>query len=200
MRHHEGKTFLSNPKLFRADRALYFPNLHGRTLISSRHGDDTTPILRHKISVVSIFSSTWAERQIQTFVSERENPDLSAVLQESDGVARRVDVNVEENAIKAGLIRLFMPNIRRRIPRDQHGRYFLVRKGISEEIRDAIGFLNGKVGYVYLLDGECRIRWAGSGRAAKEEKESLVRGVRRLVDEWRGQRESSIITRDTEEK
>ncbi|KAH0566076.1 hypothetical protein GP486_000514 [Trichoglossum hirsutum] len=193
MRHHKGKTFLSNLKLFRADRALYFPNLRGRTLLSSRHGDDTTPILRDKISVVSVFSSTWAERQIQTFVSEKENPDLSAALRESDGLARRVDVNVEENTIKASLIRLFMPNIRRLIPRDRHGRYFLVRRGISEEIRDAIGFVNGKVGYVYLLDGECRIRWAGSGRAKSEEKESLVRGVRKLVDECKRLREGSAV-------
>jgi mitochondrial ATPase complex subunit ATP10 len=164
MRHHKGKTFLSNPKLFRADRALYFPNLHGKTLLSPRRGNDTTPALQDKISVVSIFSSAWAERQVQTFVGETENPDLSLALQESGGVAGRVDVNVEENALKAGLIHLFMPSIRRRIPRDRHGRYFVVRRGISEEIRDAIGCLNGKVGYVYLLDGECRIRWAGSGR------------------------------------
>ncbi|KAI9775979.1 MAG: Mitochondrial ATPase complex subunit atp10 [Geoglossum umbratile] len=193
MRHHKGKTFLSNPKLFRADRALYFPNLHGKTLLSPRRSTDTTPVLQGKISVVGVFSSTWAERQVQTFVGETQNPELGVAIRESGGVAGRVDVNVEENALKAALIRLFMPSIRREIPRERHGRYFVVRRGISEEIRDAIGFLNGKVGYVYLLDGECRIRWAGSGRAGGEEKEGLVRGVRRLVDEWRRRREEGAV-------
>ena len=193
MRHHKGKTFLSNPKLFRADRALYFPNLHGKTLLSPYHSADTTPVLKDKISIVSIFSSAWAERQVQTFVSETENPELSVAIRESGGVAGRVDVNVEENALKAGLIRLFIPSIRRRMPKERHGRYFVVRRGISEEIRDAIGFLNGKVGYVYLIDGECKIRWAGSGRAEGGEKESLVKGVRRLVDERRC--ESGAIAR-----
>jgi mitochondrial ATPase complex subunit ATP10 len=201
MRHHKGKTFLSNHRLFRADRALYFPNLHGKTLLSPGHSTDTTPVLKDKISIVSIFSSAWAERQVQTFVSETQNPELSIAIQESKGVARRVDVNVEENALKAGLIRLFMPSIRRRTPRERHGRYFVVRRGISEEIRDAIGFLNGKVGYVYLLDGECKIRWAGSGRAEGEEKGSLARGVKRLVDEWRRHREGGAdIGDDTDEK
>src|SRR4051812_48488948 len=57
MRHQKGKTFLSNPKLFKADRALYFPNLRGATLASpsQRKGTDTTPVLRDKISVVSMF-------------------------------------------------------------------------------------------------------------------------------------------------
>ncbi|KAI9765276.1 MAG: hypothetical protein M1840_007475 [Geoglossum simile] len=201
MRYHKGKTFLSNPRLFRADRALYFPNIYGKTLLSPGHGTDTTPVLKDNISIVSIFSSAWAERQVQTFVSETQNPELSTAIQESGGAARRVDVNVEENALKAGLIRLFMPSIRRRTPRERHGRYFVVRRGISEEIRDAIGFLNGKVGYVYLLDGECKIRWAGSGRAEREEKESLARGVKRLVDEWRRHREGGAdIDNDTDEK
>ncbi|KAI9819905.1 MAG: Mitochondrial ATPase complex subunit atp10 [Pycnora praestabilis] len=184
MRHHKGKSFLSNPKLFRAERALYFPNLHGVTLASPKTPQDTTPVLKYKISVVSVFSSTWAERQVATFISENENAELHQVLKQSPQVTQRVNVNIEENALKAGLIRLFMPSIRRRISKDAHGRYFVVRRGMTDDIRDAIGLLNGKVGYVYLVDEACRIRWAGSGKAEGDEKEGLVRGVKRLLEEW----------------
>jgi ATPase complex subunit ATP10 len=43
-----------------------------------------------------------------------------------------------------------------------------VGKGLSEDVRDAMGLLNSQVGYVYLVDTECRIRWAGSGNTWKE--------------------------------
>ena len=82
---------------------------------------------------------------------------------------QRVDINVEEDLLKASLIRLFMPSLRRKLPAAQHERYFLVRRGLTDEIREGIGMLNGKVGYVYLVDNECRIRWAGSGRAGESE-------------------------------
>ena len=182
MRFSKGKTFLSNPKLFRAEKALYFPNLQGVTLASPKDIRDTTPILSDKISVVSIFSGTWAERQTTTFVEN--NPELDKVLQQSEGIAQRVDINVEENALKAGLIKLFMSGLRRRMPEDRHDKYFLVRRGITDELRDDIGLLNSKVGYVYLVDGYCRIRWAGSGPAEAGEKENLLRGVMKLVQEY----------------
>ena len=57
-------------------------------------------------------------------------------------------------------------------------------------MRDAMGLLNSKVGYTYLLDGACRIRWAGSGIAEGDEREGLVRGVRKLIEEAKGKKSS----------
>ena len=85
--------------------------------------------------------------------------------------------------MKAWLVRLFMGSIRRRIPELDWGRYFLVKKGITAEIRETIGLLNSKVGYTYLVDHKCRIRWAGSGTSEEAERESLARGVQRIVNE-----------------
>jgi len=86
------------------------------------------------------------------------------------------------------LVRLFMPSLRRRLGVDNWERYFLVRRGISDQIRDAVGLLNSKVGYTYLLDGECKIRWAGSGHCEGDEKEGLVKGTRRLIEELKTKR------------
>jgi hypothetical protein len=38
-----------------------------------------------------------------------------------------------------------------------------------------MGMTNSRVGYVYLVDEECRIRWAGCADAMKEESEALER-------------------------
>jgi ATPase complex subunit ATP10 len=81
------------------------------------------------------------------------------------------------------LVRLFAGSLRRRVGRENWGRYFMVKKGITDEIRESIGVLNSKVGYTYLVDHQCRIRWAGSGSADPGEKEGLVKGMQRVLSE-----------------
>lgn len=193
---HKGKTFLSNPRLFRADKALYFPNLRGVTLASPREIQDTTAVLQGKISVVNIFSGAWAERQTKTFHGLSDLPLREAIPANERALerrAQRLEINIEENALKAGLIRLFMPSLRKQIDKELHDKYFLVRHGITEAIRQDIGVLNSKVGYVYVVDSECRIRWAGSGRAEDDERRSMLQGIIRLVKELeasKGKRET----------
>lgn len=183
MRLHKGKSFLAPPRLFKSDKSLYFPNMHGQTLTKDKKLTSTTPVLEDKVSVVSVFSSAWAEGQANTFVSEKENAELHEVLKSSGGAAQLIRINIEENRIKAALVRLFMAGLRKQFGAENWGRYFLVVRGVTDDMKDKIGLLNSKVGYTYLLDGQCRIRWAGSGKAEGDEKESLVKGVRRLLED-----------------
>ena len=205
MQFHEGKTFLAPARAFRREVSLYFPNLRGRTLAkgpAAAATRDTTPALRGRVSVVSLFSGVWAERQAASFASAAANPALEAALASASASApvsaraQRVFINVEENALKNLLIRLFAGSLRARVAReeaavaggqspkeDAWGRYFIVRRGVSDEIREALGYLNSKVGYTYLLDSECRIRWAGSGSSQADEREGLVRALQRVLDE-----------------
>lgn len=183
MRLHKGKSFLAPPRLFKAERALYFPNLYGKTLLKQKELQDTTPVLKDKVSVVSIFSSVWGENQAATFASEKHNPELRDVVKKSNGEAQLVQINFEDNALKAMIVKLFMPRLRKALGAGNWDKYFLVRKGLTTEIRDLIGLLNSKVGYTYLLDEQCKIRWAASGPAESGEKESLIKGVQRLLDE-----------------
>ncbi|KAI1466851.1 ATP10 protein-domain-containing protein [Daldinia caldariorum] len=186
LRFHNGKTFYPPPRPFKRDVSLFFPNLHGRTLSKTdRKPRDTTPALRGRISVVSVFSSVWAENQINSFVSAQANPALDDLLARNADLAQRVWLNVEENAFKAWLIRLFMGGIRKRVGEPNWDRYFVVRRGINDDIRENTGLLNRSVGYVYLLDGDCRIRWAGSGPSEDHERDGLVKAVQRLLDEAR---------------
>lgn len=194
MRHHKGKSFLAPPRIFKSDKALYFPNLQGQTLIKKTGLRDTTSVLEGKISVVSVFSSAWAEGQVASFVAQKKNPELHEVVSESGGVAQMVSINIEENAMKAALIQLFTPSLRRKILAADWGRYFIVRRGMTQEIRDAIGLLNSKVGYVYLLDRHCRIRWAGSGICEQDEKDGLIRSTRRLIEEAKERKAENVST------
>ncbi|KAM0803993.1 ATP10 protein-domain-containing protein [Usnea florida] len=86
MRYHRGKTFLSPPKLFKAESALYFPNMMGYTLAApSLKTASTTTVLRGKTSIVSVFSGTWAERQTLSFVGQEENPALAGEVERLKG-------------------------------------------------------------------------------------------------------------------
>ncbi|KAL5341844.1 ATP10 protein-domain-containing protein [Aspergillus crustosus] len=183
MRYHKGKIFRSNPRLFKRDKSLYFPNLSGATLASPKEPQNTTTILRGKVSVVTIFSSVWAESQVNTFTGPKVNPGLYEAFETGSQLVQKVDINLEENALKAGLIRMFMWRMRSNMAKEQHERYFLVRKGLTENLKEAIGVLNSRVGFVYLLDENCRIRWAGCAEAEPEELESLNNGVRKLIQE-----------------
>lgn len=183
LRFAEGKTFVSNRRLFKADRALFFPNMRGVTLASPKDPQDTTTQLRGSISVVSLFSSLWAETQVTTFTGPKQNPGLVEAIAEGGRFVQRVDINLEENRMKAFLVKTFMWRMRQKLAKEQHSRYFLVQKGFVQALKETIGMMNSKVGYVYLVDSECRIRWAGSGPANAAELEGLNAGVRKLVEE-----------------
>ncbi|KAL4924357.1 mitochondrial ATPase complex subunit ATP10 [Aspergillus undulatus] len=196
MRYNKGKTFMSNPRLFKRDKALYFPNLYGATLASPNEPQNTTSILRGKVSIINLFSSVWAESQVATFTGPKQNPGLYEAMKSGDQLVQKVDINLEENTLKAWLIRMFMWRMRGKLPEQQHKRYFLVRKGLDDSLKEAIGMLNSKVGYVYLLDENCRIRWAGSGPAEPEELEAMNNGVRKLIQERRVSLESEMPAHD----
>lgn len=111
--------------------------------------------------------------------------------------AQHVRINVEPDNLKAWLIKLFIGGLRKSIGQENWDKYFIVRRGVSEEIREAIGVLNSKVGYVYLLDRDCRIRWAGSGYAEGHEKEGLAKGMLRLLEEEKAKPKQSTTAPKT---
>lgn len=144
---------------------------------------DTTPLLTGKASVICFFSSRWAEQQVATFTSKEENPALHETLAKNPDTTQLVNINYEDNAGKAWLVRFFMGTLRRQFPEKDWDKYFLVRRGLTDDIRESIGLLNSKVGYVFLVDKYCRVRWAGSGTAHPVETEGLAKGLSRIVDE-----------------
>ncbi|KAI0022211.1 ATP10 protein-domain-containing protein [Xylariomycetidae sp. FL0641] len=186
IRHHKGKTFVAPPRPFKRELSLFFPNLRGVTMVKdNRNSLDTTPIMFGRVSVVAMFSGGWAEGQVNSFISPESNPSLTAILDANKDMAQIIRINHEDDVLKAMLIKLFTSNIRKQIGEENWERYFVVRKGISDEVRENIGLLNSKVGYVYLVDGDCRIRWAGSAVGEDHEREGLAKALQRVIEEER---------------
>ena len=185
LKFHEGKSFISPPRLFKAELSLFFPNLFGTTLLKRNKLRDTTPTLTGKATVVSIFSSMWAESQVNSFVSKEDNPELHEIIAKNADVAQAVHINYEDNSAKAWLIKLFMGSLRKKFPEKDWDKYFLVQGGVSDHIRESIGLLNSKVGYTYLVDHHCRIRWAASATGHPIEVEGLNKGIAKLADDIR---------------
>ncbi|KEF56188.1 uncharacterized protein A1O9_07769 [Exophiala aquamarina CBS 119918] len=191
--HHKGKSFVSNDRLFKRDKALYFPNIWGQTLAEEGDGPDggrdMTPLITGKVSIIGFQSGQWAEEQVDTFIGSKENPELENIIKESNGLAQRADVNIQGDFMRALLVKLFSSRLRSMIPKERWHKYFMVklprdiRRGLTDDVRDAMGLLNSQVGYVYLVDSSCKIRWAGSGHAWKGEVEGLNAAVQRLINE-----------------
>ena len=68
-------------------------------------------------SLVAVYTSLWAQHQVDTFIS---HPDIVCVLGQNKGRVQRVDLNIEQNKMKAFLTNLFVPRLRRQVPSDRH--------------------------------------------------------------------------------
>lgn len=196
MKFHKGKQFYANDRLFRAEHSLFIPNFYGLTLRKDAarentkdgyggRGRDSCKVMAGKITVLNVFSSQWAQEQAATFLSKESNPEIHRMLENPRNNAQLVEINREENFMKWWLLRAFAPGLRRARSLEQQSRYFMMRQGLSKTVKESIGALNDKVSYLYLVDPQLRIRWAGNARAEPREIESLNRGLRRLIDEKR---------------
>ncbi|EWC48349.1 hypothetical protein DRE_02118 [Drechslerella stenobrocha 248] len=217
MRHQKGKLFLPPRRTFKADKALYFPNLRGRTLLSPDLVDTST-LFANRLSLVTLSTNVWADRQIATFLqnfsfpksgdSTPENFSNSALLSEDyistpddhlsrvlgepaapqPGTWQLVAINLQENLLKYPILLLSLRGIRRQLPEEQHARYLIVRKGVTPAIKESLAFLNERIGYIYVVDAACRIRWAGCADAGDEDRDSLRKILEHMVLEERTRR------------
>ncbi|KAJ3481526.1 hypothetical protein NLI96_g7600 [Meripilus lineatus] len=164
-RRHGGKTWIAPRVLIREDKSLYFPDIAGSTLEEGVKAHTTTLCLG-KVSVVSFLSSKISEIQNKLFI-EPTQTEYS-----SHPSFQHIQINLQENILKSLLVSLFTSSIRKTIPKEQWGHY-LVSNQSMDYIRDDLGITNRHVGYVFLVDQRCRIRWAGCADPMPEEVEAL---------------------------
>lgn len=187
-----GKMFMAPAAYFRSDKALYMPNIVGRTIEQKKENQRgvtpgldsgmkaTTEVLTGKISIVRIFTSLTGEKQTASYFLESENPDT--IIESGFQI---VDINVPDNFATEFLVRWYAGKIRAQIPdaAGRHSRYFIARKGITKELKQDINLENKYSGYVYLVDKDCKIRWAACGNATDAERSALWRFVAALQKE-----------------
>lgn len=104
---------------------------------------------------------------------------------------QHIEINLQENLLKSFLVSLFASSIRKSIPESQWGKYLVSSQNMecvilpirqfvdqpnhdSSYIRDDLGMSNKHIGYVYLVDQACRVRWASCADPKLEEIEALT--------------------------
>jgi len=186
LRFNNGKTFIAPGQLLKAETALYFPNLAGYPLTNAWKYEDTTPILKGKVSIVSFAQHQFAEKQVESFAGEKQNPALARELDKwKDQGLQRVNINFEDDIFYATIIWfcvwLGIDTSRKRIPKEEWSRSLVVRRCFTHDIKQSIAMFNSRVGHVYLVDQDCKIRWAANGNSNPEERATIAKVVNRLM-------------------
>ena len=82
------------------------------------------------------------------------------------------------------VVKLLSPFItsgtKKNVPESDHANTLLYF-GDAEEFRDILRMHNIYTGYVFLVDGIGRVRWAGSGEGTDEEIQSMLRFAQELT-------------------
>ncbi|KAI8142118.1 ATPase assembly factor ATP10 [Fennellomyces sp. T-0311] len=165
MRKHGGKMYHASDKLIKAEKAGYMPDFEGINL--EKKPVHTTDLLAGKVSLMSFVYAKYGEAHVNSFNEPflqhfKENPKVQLV-----------EVNVQENLMKQWLLRAFVPSIRRNLPDERKDNYVLLLKDISR-VRKMLDMSNQYIGYVYLVDEQCRIRWTAHGIATEQEVSNML--------------------------
>ena len=90
----------------------------------------------------------------------------------SNPLYQYVQINLQENLLKSWLVSLFLSSIAKTVPKELHPTYLVSSQSV-ELVREPLGMTNKHVGYVYLVDENLKVRWAGCADAKVEETRAL---------------------------
>ncbi|KAF9124097.1 Mitochondrial ATPase complex subunit atp10 [Mortierella sp. 14UC] len=173
------KLWKATPSMINADKALYMPNIIGTSLKTSE-SVELVDLLRGKISLVAISGTRFGEEHIESYMT----PFLKRWPMTADGNSNKVqlvELNIQENPLKAGLVRMMVPFVKKTIPEERHANYVLHYKSIKH-LKDPLSMQNSYLGYVFLVDSNCKIRWGAHGPASEAEVKTLLESVQKLSE------------------
>ncbi|OCF76053.1 hypothetical protein I204_03350 [Kwoniella mangroviensis CBS 8886] len=174
-----GKLWIAPNVLIREDKALYFPDISGKSLLGEEV--HTTDLLRGQITLVSVIATRLSEEHEQSFTQP--------VLEDFAGHPEFnfVQINHQENKLKSFLVSFFISSLKRTIAEDRWGDYLISSGEWSPmDITNPLGIDNKLLGYVYLIDQNLKVRWAGCGTASPEEAQALRRATAVLLGRIKG--------------
>ncbi|KAG0169262.1 Mitochondrial ATPase complex subunit atp10 [Apophysomyces sp. BC1034] len=181
MRQHGGKMYHASNKLIKAEKACYMPDFEGSNL--SKKNIHTTDLLHGKISLMSFVYSKSGEPHVNSFIEpfmKRFAKNEQAQLVEAS-FTPTIHLNVQENFLKQLLLKAFVPTIRNNLAEERKENYVLLLKDISRT-RKLLDMTNQYIGYVYLVDENCKIRWTAHGEATPEELANMLAMTDYLIE------------------
>ncbi|WWC71694.1 uncharacterized protein I206_105652 [Kwoniella pini CBS 10737] len=175
-----GKLWIAPNVLIREDKALYFPDISGKSLLGNEV--HTTDLLKGRVTLVSVIATRLSEEHEQSFTQ----PVLEDVAGHPE--FNFVQINHQENKLKSLLVSFFISSLKRIVPEDRWGSYMISGgEWSSMDITSPLGIDNKLLGYIYLVDQNLKVRWAGCGTATPEESQALRRATAVLLGRIKGE-------------
>lgn len=187
----KGRLFESPVSFFRRDKALYFPNFRVKSLTGKRM--DLMDVLdKAKLNILRIYSTDAGYEMTNDYFKIKNSEDnyMSEtgiqVFNQEFPDTQIVEVVLSENASKHFIHTFVTPGkLLQQRPKEQHDKYLIARRDtvLSRDDREKLLLTNAYSGYIYLVDNNYKIRWAGSGWPTEEEVENLWKAVRGIHKE-----------------
>jgi mitochondrial ATPase complex subunit ATP10 len=177
------KPVLANESLIDEKTAKRFPEVKGARSLSGDLVDFPAHFLRKNRSRDPEAQCTLLAISFRDY-GFRQLPSWIGPFTEALGMHDRVEV-MKINVANDWFVRYFLRpvvtylNKRYTDPKEHDSTFMYFRK--TDELCDTLRMRNVMVGYVFLLDGIGRVRFAGSGEATDEEVSSLISLTKKLT-------------------
>lgn len=135
----------------------------------------TTDLCRGKVSLLAILNTRLSDEHAASFATHALED------WEQDPLFQFVQINHQPNPLKSLLLQMTISSIRRSVPENRWPGY-MIAGGEWGGFKQPLGITNKHVGYMYLVDPNLKIRWAGCGFASDEEREGLRRSLAVLME------------------
>jgi mitochondrial ATPase complex subunit ATP10 len=180
----DGKPILSNEILIPEKRSKLFPCLTKLESVSGEEVELPSYFLRNRLkdaeaqcTLVAVSFRDFGYQQLPSWL----DPFNTAMV--GKGRVEVVRLNITEGWFSKYFLRGLIRNAtKRNTPPEEHDSTLLYfgSSGL-DDFRDALRMHNAMAGYVFLLDGLGRVRFAGSGAATEAELQRLVKFAKHLL-------------------
>mmetsp|Transcript_21405 Transcript_21405/g.44810 ORF Transcript_21405/g.44810 Transcript_21405/m.44810 type:complete len:349 (-) Transcript_21405:87-1133(-) len=179
------KPILCNNEVIPAAEAELFPSLKGLNSLRDDIVDIPEFFVRNNRSkdataqctLVAISCKDFGAKLLPTWTKPFD--EILRTGKEADRF-EIVRITINEGRIAKLLSPFIVSGTKKNVPESDHCNTLLYY-GDAGEMRDVLRMHNIYTGYVFLVDGIGRVRWAGSGEGTEEEVDSMIRFARELT-------------------
>jgi mitochondrial ATPase complex subunit ATP10 len=167
-----------------ADQAILMPTIEGTILLSTEETVDLPHFLlrnnrtkdpNSQCTILGVSFKEFGYQLTETWLSELDirfatNPRVEVVSL----------TMTEGNWVQRFLSGLVTRSAKQNTPIERQGRT-LIHFGNENLLKDCWRMHNTLTGYIYVLDGIGRVRWAGSGKASPEELNDVEKSIQEIL-------------------
>jgi ATPase complex subunit ATP10 len=144
--------------LVKAEKATHVPDIPATTLSGRRVS--IRDVLSGRVSLLTACFVQFGQKHVDSYTQHL----LSQV--------QHVELNIQENVLKRGIVYMSLPYMRHTIPKHHHDTYLLCLRNMGD-FKRRMGISNTYIGWAFLVDHEQRVRWSAHGPATLKELDAL---------------------------